>query len=342
MLKIFLTFDSEYILQVSMDGKTFSTDGTIFQYYRVPEMTDITPGLCRPPFPRLRLDGEHICASEHLLVRFEEEEDSKEEDSNVVASTLSEDMDKRPPMLRSPSRRVFDVPGQVESELIKIDIDPETELPIYEERWFITCDSPPLLPQAQLPFISLVTIAPNGTAFEGTPLQFTAHDPHVDGYVPSAIPIPLPASVPAVGGEKPDGTGTLVCITGRNLYRSAGLTARLRFGSDQKSVVALDNVAFDSASGTITCDIPTVACAFIAGVGGTSAQEPLRPPAIGVAIEVSVDGEEYFTAPERLIMYSDPHLALKGDGLFPVAGGGWAELMTTELTFRGQDAKVST
>lgn len=325
------------MFQVSIDGTTFTADGTRFKYYRTPEMTQVTPNTCRRPFPRLRLDGKHIEPSNALMVRFEEETGNKQTGGEEGHAPLE---NNKVPVLPQPSR-VFVVPGQTESEIIEVGVDPETELPIHRERWFITCDSPSLSPQAKFPFISRVTIAPNGATFMGEPLRFVAHDSHADLCMPTVVPIPNP--VPVNGAKESDGTGALMRITGRNLYRGTGLAARLRFGGDNQSVISLDEVAFDEASASITGVLPAATGGLVAGAAGVSTtQPPSCPPAIGVVVEVSVDGHEYFAVPERLTLYRNPLLTLEGDGLYPAAEGGWAELVTAVPAFRGHEAKVKT
>ena len=372
------------MVQVSVDGVSFTTDGTKFQYYRKPEMVQITPNTCRPPFPRLRLDGTHITPCETLLVRFVEEGGERHEaDGDVELKTTQNsdgiDSTLSPP---GPASRIITVAGRTESETIEIDVDPDTGLPILETQWFVTCDSPslPPPPQAKLPFISRVTVAPNGTTFEGEPLRFVAHDPHADACFPTAVPVtdtdavPVPIATPADCDEEPDAAasaaaGELISITGRNLYRGAGLAVRLRFDADgggssggggggdsadsggsggggggssgdDDSVIPLHAVTFDDATETVTGRLPAAAASLLAGPTGTAAKDPARSPALGVVVEVTVDGNEFFTTPERLTLYRHPKLTLKGDGLYPVAGGGWAELAVAGSTFRGHEAKA--
>lgn len=375
---------------------SFTTDGTKFQYYRKPQIVQITPNTCRPPFPRLRLDGTHITPCETLLVRFVEEGGGRHEADGDVELKASPDSDGGASTLSTgPASRIITVAGRTESETFEVDIDPDTDLPIFETRWFVTCDSPSLLPpQAKLPFISRVTVAPNGANFEGEPLRFIAHDPLADACLPTAVPVsdtdtvPAPTLAPADCDEERNAAATaaataaaaageLITITGRNLYRGAGLAVRLRFDSDdgssssgggggdsgdgggsgggggdgcgggggdssgdEDSVIPLHAVAFDDATETVTGRLPAAAASLLAGPTGTATKGAPRPPALGVAVEVTVDGKEYFAAPERLTLYRHPNLTLKGDGLYPVAGGGWVELAVAEPTFRGHEAKV--
>lgn len=354
------------VVQVSVDGTSFTSDCTRFQYYRTPELTQVTPDTCRPPFPRLRVDGEHLRPNEDeaLLVRFEEEqeEDSTEErgdgggdEGAPLLEGTGNDI-TRSALSRSTPRRVFVVPGRVESEVIEVGTDPDTELPIHEERWFLACDSPPLPPEAKLPFVSRVTVAPNGADFDGESLRFIAHDPHADVCLPSAVPAPappLPASdaAAAAAAEDDDGDkssdggearGPCVHITGRNLYRGTNVAVRLRFGLDDESVVPFHTVSFDASSESIVGVVPIEAGELVAEAPGApppkEAQQ--RPPAVSVVVEVSVDGVEFFAVPERLTLYRGPQLALHGDGLYPAAEGGLAELKTTAPSFRGHQAKV--
>ena len=143
-------------LQVSIDGTSFTADLTTFQYYPTPKVTRVSPDICRPPLPRLRLDGELLVPNDALMVRFEEER-GEGNDGNDHGDD-GEGQDNSPAVCRSPPR-VFTVPGRAESEIIETGTDPDTELPIHEERWFVTCDSPPLPPQAKLPFISRLTLS---------------------------------------------------------------------------------------------------------------------------------------------------------------------------------------
>ena len=345
-------------LQVSIDGTSFTADRTTFQYYPMPEVTGVTPDTCRPPFPRLRLDGEQFRQNEALMVRFEEEleeggcegsDPSDEAKGSLVVGTSSEDINA-PRVSRSPPR-VFTVPGRVESEIIESGTDPDTELPIHEERWFITCDSPPLPPEAKLPFVSRLTVAPNGADFNGEPLRFVAHDPHADVCLPAAVPVPVPAPaaspVPATpgdeGGEESGGAepeGPCIRITGRNLYSGADLSVRLRFGLEDESVVSFETVSFDAASESIVGVVPAGVGALVAGASGAASKEPEVPPATTVVVEVSVDGQDFFAVPDRLTVYRSPNLALHGDGVYPPTGGGWAELKTTESAYRGHEAMV--
>lgn len=363
---------------------SFTTDGIKFQYYRKPEMVQITPNTCRPPFPRLRLDGAHITPCETLLVRFVEEGGERLGADGDVELKATQDSDRSDSTLSpGPASRILTVAGRTESETIEVDIDPDTDLPILETRWFVTCDSPslPPPPQAKLPFISQVTVAPNGTTFEGEPLRFVAHDPHADTCLPTAVPVadtntvPAPIPAPADCDEETDAaaataaTGELISITGRNLYRGAGLAVRLRFdddgggssggggggdsvdgggsggggggsSSDDDSAIPLHAVAFDDATETVTGRLPAAAASLLTGPTGTAVKDPARSPALGVVVEVTVDGKEFFTVPERLTLYRHPSLTLKGDGLYPVAGGGWAELAVAGSTFRGHEAKA--
>lgn len=303
----------------------------------------------------MRLDGEHLRPNETLLVRFEEEQEESTEgtnggceegsslfDNSTPFEGISEDKAPLPP--RSPPR-VFTVPGRVESEIVEVGTDPDTELPIHEERWFLTCDSPALPPEAKLPFISRLTVAPNGANFNGEPLRFVAHDPHADLCLPPAVPVPVP---PPLGGDEDEHSegeaepkGPCIRITGRNLYRGTDLAVRLRFGLDDENIVPFHTVSFDAASESIVGVVPMEAGELVAGAVGAASKEPQAPPAISVVVEVTVDGWEYFAVPERLTLFRGPHLTLQGDGLYPAAGGGWAELKTKESTFRGHDAKVS-
>lgn len=326
-------------------------------------MTLVTPDVCRPPFPRLRLDGDNIVPNDNLLVRFQELIHDEEmpplaaENNANLSSSLSSSISSPPP---GPSARTFVVPGRAESEKIEVGTDPETGHPIEKIRCFVTCDPPPLrLDEAKkLPFISSVTIAPNGATFEGggrrRPLRFVAHDPHADCCRPTAVPVPVAAVAAAKTEQDKDpvnnGTslemGAPIHITGRNLYGGTGLAVRLRFGGGDDSggecEIPLDAVTFDSATGTITAVLPmAVGEVVVPGVEGKSAKDPPRPPAREVAVEVSVDdGKEYFAVPERLTLYRPPKLSLKGDGLFPAEEGGLAELVTAEPTFRGHGAMV--
>lgn len=319
-------------------------------------MTQVTPDVCRPPFPRLRLDGKNIIPSDKLLVRFEEQRHDDEE-MPPRPSKIEDNFPSVSPANPSPpgpSARIFVVPGRAESEKIEVGIDPETGNPIEETRCFVTCDAPPLhhLGEAKFPFTSSVTVAPNGATFEGgsRPLRFVAHDPHADCCRPTAVPIPVTAVAAAkTEQDKPparDGTGpqvgALLHITGRNLYSGTGLAVRLRFGSGCENTIPLDAVAFDRVAETITGALPlAVGELVVPGIEGQSAKDPPRPPAREVAVEVSVDnGREYFAVPERLTLYRSPKLSLKGDGLFPAHEGGLAELVTVEPTFRGHGAMV--
>lgn len=337
--------------QVSIDGTSFTTDCTKFQYYRTPEVTRVTPDTCRPPFPRLRLDGEHLRPNDALMVRFEEDledgraiNDAGDGGGGSLSGGNSEDI--VPPLPRPPPR-VFTVPGRVESEIIETGTDPDTELPIHEERWFVTCDSPALPPDAKLPFISRLTVAPNGADFNGEPLCFVAHDPHADLCRPVAVPVPAPVAANPGGddgdqqsGDGAEPEGPRVRITGRNLYPGADLAARLRFGLDDGSVVPFEAVSFDAASESVVGVVPAGVEALVAGAAGAAPKEPELPPAITVAVEVSVDGREFFAVPNRLTVYRGPDLALHGDGVYPPTGGGWAELKTTESAYRGHEAMV--
>lgn len=349
--------------QVSIDGTSFTTDCTKFHYYRTPQVAQVTPDACRPPFPSLRVDGEHLTPSETFLVRFEEEEHvevTAAEGMNAggggeEASSLLDDStffegtreDKVPLSSFSPPR-VFTVPGRVESEIVEVGTDPDTDAPVQEERWFLTCDSPALPPEAKLPFISRLTVAPNGVNFNGEPLRFVAHDPHADLCLPLAVPAPvLPPPPPSAGDEdeqsekvESEAKGPCIRITGRNLYHGTELAIRLRFGLEEESVVPFRTVSFDPASESIVGFVPMEAGELVAGPAGAAPKESQAPPAISVVVEVTVDGREYFAVPERITLFSGPHLTLQGDGLYPVAGGGWAELKTKEPTFRGQEAKV--
>lgn len=346
-----------FFRQVSIDGTSFTADRTTFQYYPTPEVTRVTPDTCRPPSPRLRLDGEQFRPNEALMVRFEEEQEERCEGTDpgdegkgslVVAGTGE---DNAPLVFRSPPR-VFTVPGRVESEIIETGTDPDTELPIHEERWFVTCDSPPLPPGAKLPFISRLTIAPNGADFTGEPLRFVAHDPHADICLPAAVPVPLPVPVVPVpvlatpgddgdeqsGGAEPE--GPCIRITGRNLYRGADLSVRLRFGLEDESVVLLQTVSFDAASESVVGVVPVGVGVLVAGAAGAAPKGPDLPPATTVVVEVSVDGQDFFAVPDRLTVYRGPNLALHGDGVYPPVGGGWAELKTTESAYRGLEPMV--
>lgn len=307
------------------------------------------------------MDGEHLRPNENetLLVRFEEEqeEDSTEErgdggDDEGAPLLEGTGNDKTVSALSRSPPRVFVVPGRVESEVIEVGTDPDTELPIHEERWFLACSSPPLPPEAKLPFVSRITVAPNGADFDGEPLRFIAHDPHADVCLPPAVPVPappLPASDAAAaeddGDESSDGTearGPCVLITGRNLYRGTNVAVRLRFGLDDESVVPFHTVSFDAVSESIVGVVPIDAAELVAGAPGASPPKEAqqRPPAVSVVVEVSVDGVEFFAVPERLTLYRGPQLALHGDGLYPAAEGGLAELKTTAPSFRGHQAKV--
>lgn len=322
----------------------------------------------------------------------------------------------------SARRRVFTVPGRVESELVVVGQEAETEHPIYEERLFISCDAPPLRlqqsqPQQQqqrrqqqqqrqqpgadqsqshdedkLPFVSRVTVAPNGQTFleakpGATRLLFVAHDPHADKCQPTAFPIPTEYSVPPRirnsdgATSKGETNGMHIRITGRNLYRGLhNLVARLRFGrsgpktvvgvgandhsseegrnkgAGNKCVVPLESVTFDRGSASITAMVPfAVASEIVKGVAAdavaAAAALPIRNSsskevivsrsARRVIVEISVDGgDEYFAVPERLTLYQESNLTLQGDGLFPAAERGVAELLPVQPTFRGHDAKV--
>lgn len=333
--------------QVSVDGTSFTADCTTFQYYRTPEVTRITPDTCRPPFPRLRLDGEHFSPSEALMVRFEEDQEERCEgndagDGGGGSLLVVTGEDNAPILSRSPPR-VFTVPGRVECEIIETGTDPDTELPVHEERWFVTCESPALSPEGRLPFISRITIAPNGADFEGEPLRFVGHDPHADLCLPAAVPVPVPTN-PGDGGDEQSGgaapKGPCVRITGRNLYRGADLAVRLRFGLEDESVVPFQTVSFDAASESIVGVVPTGVDALVAGGAGAASKEPELPAATTVVVEVTVDGQEFFAVPDRLTVYRGPILALHGDGVCLPTGGGWAELKTTESAYRGHQAKV--
>lgn len=332
-------------------------------------MAQVTPDACRPPFPTLRLDGEHLTPSETFLVRFEEEEKHVEVTANEgmnagggggkEASSLPDDNsalfegtseDKAPLLSHSPPR-VFTVPGLVESEIVEVGTDPDTDAPVQEERWFLTCDSPALPPEAKLPFVSRLTVAPNGVDFNGEPLRFVAHDPHADLCLPPAVPTPVPPPPPpppSDGDEdeqsekhESEPKGPCIRITGRNLYRGTDLAIRLRFGLEEESVVPFRTVSFDPTSESIVGFVPVEAGDLVAKPAGAAPpKEPQAPPAVGVVVEVTVDGREYFAVPERLTLFRGPHLTLQGDGMYPVAGGGWAEIKTKEPTFRGHEAKV--
>lgn len=318
-------------------------------------MTKVTPDTCRPPFPRLRLDGEQLSPNETLLVRFEEEaqEDGTAQaaddgDSEEGASLLGERRDNEDPLLpsRSPPR-VFLVPGRMESEVVEVGVDPDTELPIHEEHRFLTCDSPALPPGAKLPFVSRLTVAPNGVDFNGEPLRFVAHDPHADLCLPAAVPVPVGRNTAGDGDSDElsggaEREGPRVRITGRNLYRGADLAVRLRFGLDDENVVPFETVYFDPASESIVGVLPAGAEVLVAGEAGAARKDQQSlPPAISVVVEVSVHDQEYFAVPERLTVYRDPHLTLQGDGFYPISGGGWAEIKTAEAAFRGHEAMVS-
>lgn len=318
-------------------------------------MTKVTPDTCRPPFPRLRLDGEQLSPNENLLVRFEEEaqEDgtakaTNDGDGEEGASLPEERRDSEDPLLpsRSPPR-VFLVPGRVESEVVEIGTDPDTELPIHEERWFLTCDSPALSRGAKLPFISRLTVAPNGVDFHGEPLRFVAHDPHADVCLPAAVPVPALSNTGGDGGGdellgRAEPEGPRVRITGRNLYHGADLAVRLRFGLDDENVVPFETVHFDPASESIVGVVPAGTEVLVAGEAGAARKEQQSlPPATSVVVEVSVHDQEYFAVPERLTVYRQPHLTLHGDGFYPNSGGGWAEIKTTVAAFRGHEAMVS-
>ncbi|CAN0107121.1 unnamed protein product [Scytosiphon promiscuus] len=357
----FASPEAAYV-EVSMDGTSFTTDCVAFRYYRTPEVTQITPDICRPPFPRLRLDGEHFSPNERFSVRFEEE---REDGAEASAEGYHERVDlgeSSSPFesssegnAASPSRllpqRVFTVSGRVESEVVEVGKHPDTELPVHEERWFLACDSPALPPEARLPFVARVTVAPNGADFNGEHVRFIAHDPHADICRPLAVPVPdAPPLAPAASdgsgsgcdehSERGEVEGPRIHITGRNLYRGPSLAARLRFGLGDESVVPLRSVTYDTLSDSIVGVIPTDAGALVAGAAGEARAEPQHPPAIGVAVEASVDGHEYFAVPGRLTLYRSPCLTLQGDGLFPEEVGGWAELKTAASTFRGNDPKV--
>lgn len=311
-------------------------------------MTRVTPDICRPPFPRLlRLDGEQLRPNEALLVRFEEDQEECCEGNGTGedggGSRFAGTSEDNVPLLSRSPPRVFTAPGRVGSEIIETGTDPDTELPIHEERWFLTCDSPALSPDSKLPFISRLTIAPNGADFNGEPLRFVVHDPHADLCVPAAVPVPVPTSPSDDGDEQSGGAeaeGPCIRVTGRNLYRGADLAVRLRFGLDDENVVPFQAVSFDAASESIVGVVPTGAEVLVAGAVGAAPKEPDLPPAITVVVEVSMDGQEYFAVPERLTVYRGPTLALHGDGLYPPTGGGWAELKTTESAYRGHEATV--
>ncbi|CAM9246653.1 unnamed protein product, partial [Hapterophycus canaliculatus] len=355
----FASPEAAYV-EVSVDGTSFTTDCVKFQYYRTPEVTQITPDICRPPFSRLRLDGDHLKPNETFLVRFEEDEEKDSTETRVEGCPEeANNFEISPPLesscegkVTSPSRslpRVFTVSGRVESEVVEIGTDPETEFPVHEERWFLGCDSPALSPEAKLPFVARVTVAPNGADFTGEHLRFIAHDPHADVCRPSAVPVPdAPplACVPSDGGggdehsERAEAVGPRIHIAGRNLYHGPNLAVRLRFGLDDESVIPLRTVWFEDCSESIVGVMPTEAGALVTGAVGATRAEPQCPPAIEVAVEASVDGHEYFAVPDRLTLYRSPRLTLQGSGLFPEAVGGWAELKTATSTFRGHDAKV--
>lgn len=227
-------------VQVSVNGVSFTTDGTIFQYYRSPKITRITPFLCRPPLPRLRIDGHHITATDTLLVRFLEEQD--EQNSEQQPDTLAgNNNDNGNAPLSSCPPRVFVVPGWIESEQVVTGHEDDTDYPIYEERSFIMCDAPPLLQQQQqqqlpghndkLPFIARVSVAPNGATFdigeneeaeeegeegeegEGIhPVRFVAHDPHADLCLPVAVPVPV---MPPASATSPVPTPSAAPANGR-------------------------------------------------------------------------------------------------------------------------------
>lgn len=281
------------------------------------------------------------------MVRFEEEQgcegnDAGDDGGEFPLVGTSKDND---PLVSHYPRRTFTVPGRAESEIIEIGTDPDTELPIHEERWFVTCDSPALPPEAKLPFISRLTIAPNGVDFNGDPVRFVAHDPHADLCLPAAVPVPVPGSANPEDndGEQPgqvEPEGPCIRITGRNLYRGADLAVRLRFGLEDESIIPFQTVSFDSASESVVGVVPAGVGALVAGVAGAPPKELELPPATTVVVEVSVDGQEYFAVQERLTVYRGPNLALDGDGVYPPIGGGWAELKATELAYRGHEATV--
>lgn len=236
--------------------------------------------------------------------------------------------------------RVFEVPGKVESEMVEVGQDPETELPIQEERWFITCEAPSLGTGVNLPLAYRVTVAPNGITFRGAPIRFIVHDPFVDACSPTAVPVPV-VSCPSEGS---DGVGELeekripISITGRSLYGGADLAVRLH--RDLDDFVALDAVAFDPESEAIT-GVVTAEAEKLFGIDRASdGKESSQAPVVSVAVEVTIDGEEFFAAPERLILYRDPWLTLKVDGPFPTSGGGFAELVPEAPTFRGDNPQV--
>lgn len=274
------------------------------------------------------------------MVRFEEQAGRYNgiDDAEVLALADQND-DVSSPLTLDPAR-VFEVPGKVESEIIEVGQDPETELPIEEERWFITCEAPSLGAGVKFPLAYRVTVAPNGVTFRGTPVRFIVHDPFVDACSPTAVPVPV-LSYPSAGGDgvgEPEEKGTLIRITGRSLYGGAGLAVRLR--RDLDDFVSLDAVVFDPESEAITGVVPVVAEKLFELERASGGKENSKAPAVSVAVEVTMDGEEFFAAPERLILYRDPWLTLKVDGSFPTSGGGFAELVPEAPTFRGDNPKV--
>lgn len=315
-------------------------DGTKFRYYRRPAPNRITPNRCRPPFPNLRIDGDDITPSDNLLVQFEEEE--SESNGRITGPPRGNSLEA------SSERRVFVVPGCVQSELVGVGEEADTGDPIYEERFFISCNAPSLQQgRYTLPFIARVSIAPNGETFseEGSPLIFIAHDPHADKCLPIAVPIPSPTARASKGTDI-DLTRVLLTVTGRNLYDSGYLSGRLRFGSDSDNILPLEEVAFDERSSSITAVVPAT-ISLLVGLTG----EPVTPgssagfhsasqAARKVVVELSVSGDEYFTVPERLTLYNDSQLKVKGNGRLPAEEGGTVELTLPTPSFRGHNPKV--
>lgn len=328
-----------------MDGASFTTDtteGTKFHYYRSPELSRITPNRCRPPFPRLRIDGENFTPNDTFLVRFEE----KHAEGDGSVQETPEDAPQVPPSEPSLCRRVFHLPGLVESESIRVGDDPDTGLPICREKYFVSCTAPSLEQLSEnLPFMACVTVAPNGKTFSnsGSPIIFTAHDPHADACSPLAMAAPCsPASTIEGAQAVPEPTLT---IRGRGLYSSAQLAARIRFGDGVESVLGMETVTLDESTSSMTALLPGSAASLVrltngpapVGLAGT---KTLLKAARNVSIEVTVDGEEFFAVPEPLTLYAESRFKLQGEGFFPAESGGIGELVPATPVFRGCDPKV--
>lgn len=353
-----------------------------------------------------------------LVVRFEELEEDQEVEEIIPAGddessdlptlnshndeTISTNEQRQPQQeiqqqRKPPSAsalRVFTVSGRVESDLVEVGQDPETEDTIYQERLYISCEPPPVNQihgeTNKLPFIARITVSPNGETFaekQKNPVLFIAHDPVADACLPSALPVCLLTAISGPDGKPGENVAAemFLRIVGRNLYRGpqSHLAARLRFGSsnnnssssnhskdedsnnssgsssssssssnsNDNNVIPLSKVQFDRDSASITGMVPVAAISHL-GVGiavssgiasssRESSKQMIDPPARAVVVEVSIDGEEYFSVPERLTLYREVPLMLQGSGFVPAAEGIVMELVPMQTTFRGQAAKVS-